>query len=161
MFFFLGPSLIFSSTNFFAAKVSSLRHQKPKKNVYTVHSKAADPRNSDRPEFLTTMEEDEKILCFVFLHTKCWVLHGSFCQYFLFGSGSIFFGIIFYSSQTSSKAMQLKLAIHCLLAPYFPMGKPPLASLQERRFLIGKIVGRKASLAQSGKLSRPRCPKSP
>lgn len=129
MFFFLGPSLIFSSTNFFAAKVSSLRHQKPKKNVYTVHSKAADPRNSDRPEFLTTMEEDEKILCFVFLHTKCWVLHGSFCQYFLFGSGSIFFGIIFYSSQTSSKAMQLKLAIHCLLAPYFPMGKPPLASL--------------------------------
>ena len=54
---FLGPSLIFWSTNFFAAKVSSLRHQKPKK-------KAADPRNSDRLEFLTTLEEDEKILCF-------------------------------------------------------------------------------------------------
>lgn len=48
------------------------------------------------------------------------------------------------------------------IAPYFPMGKPPLASpVMSGGLLIGKIVGRKASLAQSGKLSRPRCPKSP
>ena len=137
---------------FFAAKVSSLRHQKPIKNVYTVHSKAADPRNSDRLEFLTTLEEDEKILCFgVFAHKML-----GFAWQFL----SIFFVWIwldFFRHHLLQQSDFVKgnaiETCHPLLyiAPYFPMGKPPLA----------KIVGRKASLAQSGKLSRPRCPKSP
>ena len=123
--FFLGPSLIFSSTNFFAAKISSLRHQKPKKNVYTVHSKAADPRNSDRLEFLTTLEEDEKILCFGVFCTQ----NVGFCIAVCVNICFVWIWLDFFSASSSSKAMQLKLAIHCYtLAPYFPMGKPPLTS---------------------------------